>query len=145
MTRKRFTDKKTVVKSSIIQELMQTSTKIVKKFQGRCRFCLYMSSKSERYYIKYQILADADNHHCYNAISYLSKEGNVPTVILDLKLLRNLSKPLEAAVVILILVGILPVLLCFEELYLENNFLLNSSQNNPDLKLVLMYSLSRMI
>ena len=54
-----------------------------------------MPSKSGRYVINYWILDDAENHHCYHAISYLAKEGDIPDVNLSAQVVKNLAEPMK--------------------------------------------------
>ena len=67
-----------------------TTNEMLQKFRGRRRFKQYMPSKPGRYGIKYWILADAENHYCYNAIPYLGKEGDAPAVNLGVQIVKNL-------------------------------------------------------
>ena len=71
-----------------IDEMLQT-------FHGRCRFRQYMPSKPGRYGIKYWILADAENHYCYNAIPYLGKEGDAPALNLGAQVVKYLVEPIK--------------------------------------------------
>ena len=64
---------------------------MLQKFRGRCRFRQYMPSKPGRYGIKYWILADAENHYCYNAIPYLGNEGGAPTINPGTQVVQNLG------------------------------------------------------
>ena len=54
-----------------------------------------MPSKPGRYGIKYWILADTEDHYCYNAIPYLSKEGDAPAVNLGAQVFKNLVEPIK--------------------------------------------------
>ena len=54
-----------------------------------------MLSKPRSYGIKYWILADAENHYCYNAIPYLGREGDAPAVSLGAQLIKNLVEPIK--------------------------------------------------
>ena len=49
-------------------------------------------TRSVWYGIKYWILADAESHYCFNAISYLGKEGDTPAVNLGATVV---TKPVE--------------------------------------------------
>ena len=69
-----------------------TIDEMLQKFCGRCRFRQYMPQKPGRYGIKYWILADAESHYCFNAISYLGKEGDTPAVNLGATVV---TKPVE--------------------------------------------------
>ena len=51
-----------------------------------------MPQKPGRYGIKYRILADAESHYCFNAISYLGKEGDTLAVNLGATVV---TKPVE--------------------------------------------------
>ena len=53
-----------------------TIDKMLLKFRGRCSFRQYMPSKPDGYGIKFQILAGAENHYCYNSFPYLVKGGD---------------------------------------------------------------------
>ena len=57
-----------------------TIDEMLLKFRGRCSFSQYMPSKPGRYSIKFWILADAQNHYCYNAMPYLGKDRDKVTV-----------------------------------------------------------------
>ena len=46
----------------------ETIDEMLLKFRGQCSFRQYMPSKASRYNIKFWILADGQNHYCYNAI-----------------------------------------------------------------------------
>ena len=72
-----------------------TIDEMLQKFRGRCRFRQYMPSKPGRYGIKYWILADAENHYCYNTIPYLGKEGDAPAVNLGAQVVKNLVEPIK--------------------------------------------------
>ena len=72
-----------------------TIDKMLQKFRGRCGFRQYMPSKPGRYDIKYWILADAENHYCYNAIPYLGKEGDAPAVNLGAQVVQNIVEPIK--------------------------------------------------
>ena len=54
-----------------------------------------MPSKQGSYGVKYWILADAENHYCYNAISYLGKEGDAPAGNLGAHVVRNLVETIK--------------------------------------------------
>ena len=74
-----------------------TIDETLQKFRGSCRFRQYMPSKPGRYGIKYLILADDENHYCYNAITYLGKEGDAPAVNLGAQVVKNLIEPIKGA------------------------------------------------
>ena len=67
----------------------------LQKFRGRCRFRQYMPSKPGTHGIKYWILADAQNHYCYNAIPCLGKEGDAPAVNVGVQVVKNLVEPIK--------------------------------------------------
>ena len=69
--------------------------KMLQKFRGHCRSRQYMPSKQGSYGVKYWILADAENHYCYNAISYLGKEGDAPAGNLGAHVVRNLVETIK--------------------------------------------------
>ena len=69
--------------------------KMLQKFHGHCRSRQYMPSKQGSYGVKYWILADAENHYCYNAISYLGKEGDAPAGNLGAHVVRNLVETIK--------------------------------------------------
>ena len=54
-----------------------------------------MPSKPGRYGIKHWILADAENHSCYNAIPYLGKKEDAPAVNLSAQVVKNLVEPIK--------------------------------------------------
>ena len=69
---------------------------MLQKFRGRCRFRQYMPSKPGRYGIKIWILADAENHYCYNAIPHIGKEGDAPaSVNLGGQVVKSLLEPIK--------------------------------------------------
>ena len=69
---------------------------MLQKFRGRCKFRQYIPSKPGRYGIKYWIIADAENHYCYNAIPYLGKETEFPAVNLGAQVVKSLVEPIKA-------------------------------------------------
>ena len=72
----------------IIKEMLQKS-------RGRRKFRQYMPSTPGRYGIKHWILADAENHYCYNTIPYLGKETEFPTVNLGAQVAKSLGEPIK--------------------------------------------------
>ena len=54
-----------------------------------------MPSKPGRYGLKYWILADAENHYCFNAIPHLGKEVDAPAVNLGAQVVKNLVEPIK--------------------------------------------------
>ena len=72
-----------------------TINEMLQKFHGHCRFRQYMPSKPGRYGIKYWILADTENHYCYNTILYPSKEGDAPAINLGAQVVKNLVEPVK--------------------------------------------------
>ena len=72
-----------------------TIDEMLQKFCGRCKFRQYMPSKSGRYGIKYWILADVENHYCYNAIPCLGKETEFPAVNLGAQVVKSLVEPIK--------------------------------------------------
>ena len=68
----------------------ETIDEMLLKFGGRCSFRQHMPSKPGRYGIKFWILADAQNHYLYNAMSYLSKDGNKVAVNLGASVVKKL-------------------------------------------------------
>ena len=52
-----------------------------------------MPSKPGRHGIKFWILADAENHYCYNTFPYLGKEGDKIATILGATLIKKLVEP----------------------------------------------------
>ena len=65
------------------------------KFRGRCSFRQYMPSKPGRYGIKFWILADAENHCCYNAFPYLGNEGDKIATNLGATVVKKLVEPIH--------------------------------------------------
>ena len=54
-----------------------------------------MPSKPGRYGIKVWILADAENHYCYNTFPYLGKEGDKIAIILGASVIKRLVEPIH--------------------------------------------------
>ena len=54
-----------------------------------------MPSKPGRYGIKYWILADTENHYCYNAIPYHGKETELPAVNRGAQVVKILVEPIK--------------------------------------------------
>ena len=132
---------------------------MLQKFRARCRFRQYMPSKPGRYGIKYWILADAENHYCYNAIPYLGKEGDAPAVNLGAQVVKNLVEPIKGTNCNATCDRYFTSVDLFEELYNDNYtavgtvmpnrrhlpLLLLPKQARGRVKLALVYSLSRII
>ena len=74
-----------------------TIDEMLQKFRRRCKFRQYMPSKPGRYGIKYWILADVENHYCYNAIPCLGKETEFPAVNLGAQVVKSLVEPIKGA------------------------------------------------
>ena len=72
-----------------------TIDEMLLKFRGRCSFSQYMPSKPGRYSIKFWILADAQNHYCYNAMPYLGKNRDKVTVNLGSMAVKKLVESLH--------------------------------------------------
>ena len=72
-----------------------TLDKILLKFTGQCSFRHDMRSKPERYCLKFWILADARNYYCYNAMTYLGKDGEKIAVNLGATVVKKLVEPLH--------------------------------------------------
>ena len=135
-----------------------TIDEMLQKFRGRCRFRQYMLSKTGRYGIKYLILADIENHHCYNAIPYLGKEGDTPSVNLGAQVVKNLLEPIKGTNAMLHVITILRALIYLKNCTtiilqllaltcpIEDISLICYCQNKPEVvKLALVYSISRII
>ena len=73
-----------------------TIDEMLLKFRGRCKFRQYMPSKPGRHGIKFWILADSENHHCYNTIPYLGK-GDAPTTNLGAQVVQKLVEPIRGS------------------------------------------------
>ena len=73
----------------------RTIDEMLLKFSGRFSFRQYMPSKPGRYGIKFWILADAQNHYCYNAMPYLGKDGDKVAVNLEATVVKILIEPLH--------------------------------------------------
>ena len=54
-----------------------------------------MPSKPGRYGIKFWILADAENHYCYNAFPYLGNEGDKIATNLGATVVKKLVEPIH--------------------------------------------------
>ena len=56
---------------------------------------VYITQKPGWYGIKYWILADAESHYCFSAITYLGKEGDTPAVNLGATAVTKLVEPIR--------------------------------------------------
>ena len=54
-----------------------------------------MPSKPGRYGIKFWILANTQDHYCYNAVPYLGKDGGKVAVNLGATVVKKLVEPLH--------------------------------------------------
>ena len=71
-----------------------TIDEMLLKFRGRYSFRQYMPRKPGRYGIKFWILADGENHYCYNAFPYSGKEGNEIETNLGATVVKRLVEPI---------------------------------------------------
>ena len=72
-----------------------TIDEMLLKFRGGCSFRQYMQSKPCRFGIKFWILADAENHHCYNASPNLGEKGDKIVTNLGATVVKKLVEPIH--------------------------------------------------
>ena len=67
------------------------------KLRHRCRFRQCIPREPWRYGMKYWIIADAENHYCYNVIPYLDQESDAPSFNLGAHVVKNLVEPIKGS------------------------------------------------